>query len=60
MDSKLRVASRLYKHVPNRLATVHGLDFGIHAEMTAFWALLKQLANQEGFISFVGRATAPS
>jgi len=22
------------KHLHNRLATIHGLDFGIHAEMT--------------------------
>ena len=44
------LASRLNKHLPNRLATVHGLDFGIHAEMTAFWALLKQLANRLDFI----------
>jgi len=28
----------LIKHLRDRLVTVHGLDFGIHAEMTAFSA----------------------
>ena len=30
----------LIKHLHSQLVTVHGLDFGIHAEMTAFLAWL--------------------
>ena len=33
----------LIKHLHNRLVTVHGLDFGIHAEMTAFPDLCKTM-----------------
>ena len=34
------MASRLYKHLHNRLVTFHGLDFGIPAETTGFGLLV--------------------
>ncbi len=56
-------SSELIKHLRNRLATVHGLDFGIHAEITAFCWLPSSSLGTTPYklrLSFNGKAETQS